>query len=225
MAPNYPTQEGFALHQVPNIETVCSTYFKIIGDSSTGSTPLVVLHGGPGVGHEYLLSFADLWLRYQIPVVFYDQIGCASSTHLPQTAGDHSFWQEELFIAELDNLIDHLELRNGFHLLGHSWGGRLAAAYAARQPTGLRRLVLASGLASTELADMGRQLLLEQLPPEVHQALDEGERTGDFNSSAYLAARNVYNQTYFCRSDPFPPEELKPALKHMAEDTTVHNTM
>ena len=222
-----PTKEGTVPFNIPSLDTPCFTYFKVVGDLSSGSPPVVVLHGGPGAGHEYLLSFAEFWPRYGLPVVFYDQIGCASSTHLPQTAGDHSFWQESLFIAELDNLLDLLQLRDGpgFHLLGQSWGGRLAAAYAARRPQGLRRLVLASGLASTELATRGRRLQMEQLPPDARQALDEAERTGDLQNPAYLDALAIFNKKYMCRADPFPPEELKPAMKNLAEDKTVHKTM
>ena len=222
-----PAQEGMVPLNIPSVDTPCFTYYKIVGDPSSGSPPVVIVHGGPGGGHEYLLPFAELWPRYGLPVVFYDQIGCASSTHLPQTAGDHSFWQESLFVAELDNLLDFLQLRDGpgFHLLGQSWGGRLAAAYASRRPPGLRRLVLASGLASSELAIQGRRLLTEQLPQEARQALDEAERTGDLENPAYSAALAIFNKQYLCRADPFPPEELKPAMKNLAEDKTVHETM
>ena len=118
---------------VPYVNQPCFTYYKTVGDLSSGSTRLIILHGGPGSGHEYLLPFARLWQLFGTPMIFYDQIGCASSTHLPQTAGDESLWQESLFIAELNNLLDCLNLRDGpgFHILGHSWGGRLAAAFAA----------------------------------------------------------------------------------------------
>src|ERR1700727_229177 len=95
-------REGTVPFKIQHIDTPCHTYYKIIGDLSSNSPRLVVLHGGPGTGHEYLLPFGRLWQQFGIPVVFYDQIGCAASTHLPQTAGDESFWQESLFLAELD---------------------------------------------------------------------------------------------------------------------------
>lgn len=126
MAAQTPTKEGTVPFEIPGKSDVpCFTYYKVIGDISCGAPPVVVLHGGPGAGHEYLLSFAELWPKYGLPVIFYDQIGCASSTHLRDTAGDKEFWQESLFITELNNLIDALKLRNGpgFHLLGQSWGG------------------------------------------------------------------------------------------------------
>ena len=116
----FPSKTGTIPFNVPSIDASCCTYYKIIGDLSCGFPPIVVIYGGPGAGHEYLLPFASLWTNYGFPVVFYDQIGCASSTHLPQMAGNKSFWQEDLFIGELENLLDHLHLRDspGFHLLG-----------------------------------------------------------------------------------------------------------
>ena len=111
--------------------------------------------GGPGSGHEYCLPFSKLCSRYGIHVVFYDQIGCAASTHLPQKAGDQSFWQVKLFVAELQNLFDCLQLNqgdgHGFHVQGHSFGGIIAAAFASRQPRRLRRLVLADASSDGQL--------------------------------------------------------------------------
>ncbi|KAI0882002.1 proline-specific peptidase [Annulohypoxylon maeteangense] len=220
-------KEGKAPFKVPSIDGSCFTYYKIIGDLSSGKPPVVIAHGGPGSGHEYLLTFAGLWREYGLPVVFYDQIGCASSTRLPQKSGDQSFWQEKLFQDELDNLLDHLELRRGpgFHLLGQSWGGMLAAAFAARQPQGLRRLVLASAVASKELGIQAVRLWRDQMPPAMQQALNDAEQKGEYDSPAYKQALGFYNKKHVCRADPFPPTELLPALKHLMEDTTVYRTM
>ena len=220
-------QEGKAPFKPASIDVSCYTYYKIIGDLSSGAPPVIVSHGGPGAGHEYLLSFADLWREYGLPVVFYDQIGCASSIHLQQKAGDQSFWQEQLFQDELDNLVDYLDLRRGpgFHLLGQSWGGMLGSAFASRQPRGLRRLVLASALASAELANRGTRLLRKQMPSDMQQAIDEAEEKGEYDTPAYNRALDFYRRKHVCRADPFPPEELLPAFKHLSEDTTVNLTM
>lgn len=220
-------REGTVAFKIQHIDTKCHTYYKIIGDLSSKSPRLVVLHGGPGTGHEYLLPFSCLWKQFGIPVVFYDQIGCAASTHLPQTAGDESFWQESLFLAELDNLLDSLGLRDGpgYHILGHSWGGRIAAAFATTQPQGLQRLILASGIASSQTYVEGLQILRRQLPSDVQLAIDEGEQKGDFDSARFREAMDVFFRKNFCRADPFPPKELLPAFKHMSEDKTVRETM
>lgn len=103
--------------KIPSVGNPCFTFYKIIGDLSADTPPVVVVRGGPGAGHEYLLTFAVLWRDYSLPVAFYDRIGCSSSTHLREKAGDRSFWQEQLFQDELNNLLDYLNLRQGpgFH--------------------------------------------------------------------------------------------------------------
>ncbi|KAI0196402.1 proline-specific peptidase [Astrocystis sublimbata] len=220
-------REGKVPFDVPSVASPCFTYYKIFGDLTSKVAPVVVAHGGPGAGHEYLLTFADLWRRYGIPVVFYDQIGCASSTHLPQTAGDESFWQEQLFQDELDNLLDKLDLRSGsgFHFLGQSWGAMLGASFAARRPPGLQKLVLASGLASKELGGRGVRLLREQMPSDMQEALSDAEQAGEYESPEYRRALDYYYRKHVCRAKVFPPPELVPSVKHVSEDATVYRTI
>lgn len=61
--------EGYLPLHVPQGDTPCLTYYKTFGDLSGPSPRLVVIHGGPGAGHKYLLPFAHLWDRFGIPVV------------------------------------------------------------------------------------------------------------------------------------------------------------
>ena len=124
------------------------TWFRVTGDLSSGRPPLVVLHGGPGMLHDYLLPLAALADSGRA-VVHYDQIGCGRSTLLPDRGP--GFWQVPLFVDELDNLLDHLGIAGAHHLLGQSWGGMLGAEHAVRQPPGLRSLVIANSPASMPL--------------------------------------------------------------------------
>jgi L-proline amide hydrolase len=119
------------------------TWYKIVSPPPSGSgnardagadasggkpLPLVVLHGGPGCTHDYLLSLADL-ARDGRQVIFYDQIGNGRSTHLPERGAD--FWTVDLFVRELHNLLGALGLKEGgYHVLGQSWGGFLAQEFA-----------------------------------------------------------------------------------------------
>lgn len=219
--------EGDLPFEIKDFDTPCYTHYKIIGNLSSTSPRLIVLHGGPGTGHEYLLPFGCLWHQFGIPVVFYDQIGCAASTHLPQTSGDESFWQESLFLAELNNLIDAFQLREGpgYYILGHSWGGRIAAAFATTRPKGLIKLVLASGIASTETWVKGIQIICKQFPSDAQLAIEEAEKNQDFESARFRMAMDIFFRNYFCRAEDFPPKQLLPALKSMSEDKTVRHTM
>ncbi|KAK7965927.1 uncharacterized protein PG986_000204 [Apiospora aurea] len=169
---------------------------EIVGDLSCGKPAVVVVHGGPGAGHECLLAFAALWPQYGLPVVFYDQVGCAASTHLRQTAGDEAFWQERLFQDELDNLLDHLELRGGRGGCGGPW------------------LPMDSRAASWRLA----------MPPAMRQALEDALREEEFDSLGYKIGLEHFIRNHVCRADPMPAE-LLPAFKHQADDNTVYSTM
>lgn len=154
----FPISEGEVAFQVPNAGKPCKTWYKILGSLEDTTAPVLVgLHGGPGVGHEHLVPLGDLYKPYGIPVVLCDQIGCGRSTHLREKVGDAEFWSFDLFIRELDNLIDHLELRErGFFLLGQSRGGVLGASYATRggqgtSPHGLKKWIICSGPSSIPL--------------------------------------------------------------------------
>ena len=165
---SHPPMEGEVEFKVHGVDKTCKTWYKVFGDIKASSQrPLVVLHGGPGVVHNYLLPLADLATSHSIPVVFYDQLGNGKSTHLPEKNGDTSFWTEQLFIVQLESLLDHLGVQDGYDLLGHSWGGMLGARFATTHPVGLKRLVIADSPASMKLWVEAANRLRSQLPPNV----------------------------------------------------------
>lgn len=225
----FPTTEGEVDFVAPGTDKSCKTWYKIVGELTSVTTsppPLILVHGGPGAGHEYMLPFTDLYDKHGIPaVIFYDQIGCGRSTHFRDKMGDTSFWTFDLFIAELDNLIDHLRLREtGFDLLGQSWGGSLIGVYAARRPRGLRRVIIASGLASAPLYEQGCQPLLAALPPDARKIIQNCIRNGDYESEAFERASAEWNSRYLCRLDPLP-DDLMAGFNHLKEDPTSYVTM
>lgn len=178
------------------------TFFKIYGDINTsGATPLVVVHGGPGLSHDYLLPIADLAIHASTPVVFYDQIGNARSTHLPDKPV--AFWTIDLFVDELANLLKTLSIEDSFHLLGHSWGGALAMEFVARrQPSGLRRLIISNSYPSYELWLQSQAQLLKTFPKSVQ----EGLAGGMSNRERYLAAMKEFDAVHLCTVVPWPAE-------------------
>lgn len=98
--------------KVPGSEKSYQTWYRTIGPLSDSRTSLIVLHDEPEACHEYLLPLEDLYTSHKIPVILYDQLGNGKSTRLPEKAGDQAFWTEELFIAELENLLTHLGIRS-----------------------------------------------------------------------------------------------------------------
>ena len=196
------------------------TWYRVTGDLDGGPIPLIVLHGGPGAAHNYLLRIADLAAKGR-PVIHYDQLGCGRSTHLRDRGVD--FWTVELFLDELDNLIDALGVER-YHVLGQSWGGMLAAEFATRRPRGLQSLVLSNSPASMDLWVAEADRLRQDLPPEVRDALDRHEANGTTDDAEYLAATQVFYDRHVCRVVPNPPEVVA-TMEQTNDDPTVYHTM
>ncbi|KAL7622858.1 hypothetical protein AAE478_006537 [Parahypoxylon ruwenzoriense] len=221
----HPVSEGEVAFDAPNAGKPCKTWYKIVGNLESGKSPLVALHGGPGAGHEYLGSLTDVYEQHGIPIVFYDQIGCGRSTRLREKKGDTSFWTFDLFIQELDNLVDHLKLRDGgFYLFGQSWGGMLGGLYASRRPRGLKKLVISSGPASIPLLVKGYEGLIADLPSDVRATLEDCNKRGDYESHEFEEAAAVFYKRHVCRLDPLP-EEVQCAFKNLKEDSTAYLTL
>ena len=201
------------------------TWFRVTGDLdatlAAGRAPLVVLHGGPGVPHDYTLRIAGIAGQGRA-VIHYDQLGCGRSTHLPDQGAD--FWTVSLFLDELDNLLDGLGIASSYALLGQSWGGMLAAEHAVRQPAGLRALVIANSPASMELWLAEANRLRELLPADVQAALLRHELAGTTNSAEYLEAEKVFYDRHVCRVVPNPPEVVA-SFAALEQDPTVYHTM
>ncbi|KAK0451605.1 proline-specific peptidase [Armillaria borealis] len=186
------------------------TWYKIAGDiTSSRRPPLIILHGGPGGSHDYMLPLVDLSTRDPpTTIIFYDQIGTGHSSHIHNKPS--SFWSIELFVNELENLIAHFSLTDkSYDLLGQSWGAQLGAEFIIRrQPHGLRRLILANGLASAKLRNEARWKLMAKLPPEVGETIKRHEREGSTLAEEYKAAWRVFYENYACRMKPIPAEVI-----------------
>lgn len=176
-----------------------SVWYRVVGDGEDpGKHPLLCLHGGPGMPHDYLEPLermAETGRR----VIFYDQLGCGRSDR----PDNPSMWTVKLFLEELRVVREHVELAP-CHLLGSSWGGMLALEYAVTQPTGLASLVLASAPASIPQWIAEADRLREDLPADVQQVLQHHEETGTTDDPEYQEAMMLFYRRHLCRLDPWP---------------------
>jgi proline-specific peptidase len=130
------------------------TWYRVVGDRSSGAVPLLALHGGPGSTHNYFGPLERL--AHRRPVVVYDQIGCGSSDR--PTDID---WSIDVFREEVAAVREQLQLER-IHLLGTSWGGMLALEHVLGGANGIVSLILSSTLASIdEWAQEQRRLVRE----------------------------------------------------------------
>lgn len=106
-----------------------------------GHGPVLVCHpGGPGFSSTYFGDLAGLWERFTLIQI--NPRGTAASDR----PSDPRAYQIEDYVSDLEELRLHLGLGRVM-LLGHSHGGVVAQAYAAKYPEHVDRLVLASTLA------------------------------------------------------------------------------
>jgi proline iminopeptidase len=99
--------------------------------------PVVVLHGGPGAHHDYLLPGFDR-LAHGRELIYYDQRGGGRSA----VARDMPVgWTEH--VADLEALREAWDLER-LTIAGYSWGGLLALLYAIRHRERVERLALVS---------------------------------------------------------------------------------
>ena len=196
------------------------TWYRITGDLHSG-TPLVILHGGPGCTHDYVDAFKDI-AHTGRAVIHYDQLGNGRSTHLPQKGAD--FWTVELFLAELDNLLAHLDIVSDYALLGQSWGGMLASEHAVLQPAGLKALVIANSPADMHTWVSEANRLRQQLPEAVQATLLLHEQAGTLQHPDYQAASRLFYDRHVCRITPWPAE-VQRTFEQIDADPTVYHSM
>ncbi len=198
-----------------------ATWYRVTGNPGEGRPALVVVHGGPGSTHDYLLPLAT-FAEHGWPVVHYDQLGNGGSTHLPDA--DPGFWTPQLFFDELDNLLHRLGIADNYILFGQSWGGMLAAWHASTRPAGLRGLVIANSPASYPLWLAEMDVLRAQLPPGVDATLRRHEAAGTTDSDEYLQAMHIFYSRHVCRLDPVPAQLVATYMETFT-DPTVYRAM
>src|SRR5437867_5422940 len=127
--------------------------------------PVVVLHGGPGAHHDYLLPQYDLLARGRT-LLYYDQRGGGRS---PVSRETPVGWREH--VADLDALRSHWAL-DQLTLLGYSWGGLLALLYALEHPDRVARLALVSSAPATAKwrREFERRLAERMADPRIAEA-------------------------------------------------------
>ena len=209
-----PSREGFlpfAGHR---------TWYRIVGEEEDeGKLPLLCLHGGPGATWHHLEPYAALAEGRR--VVFYDQLGCGNSA--VDEPHDPSLWTPGLYLEEIDTIREALGLAR-CHVLGHSWGGMLGMAYAAKRPAGLTDLIVESSPASVPfwLTELDR--LRAELPAEVEATLRRHEREGTTEAEEYETTMMVFYDRHLCRIRPWP-DWLQRSFEAMAANREVYLTM
>ena len=171
--------------------------------------PLMILHGGPGASHEYFLPYLLPLARHN-RVVFVDERGSGRSQKLEDPSG----YTIENMVEDVEAVRVALGLGK-ISLLGHSYGGALAQAYALKYQKNLSHLILASTWSSTLAMNEVFVRMKQNMAPELRDRIDKLEAQGLFGhgkdyeknryTSDYLTAawgEGYYPYVYHNRPDP-----------------------
>lgn len=184
-------------------------YWARYGDPGAGT--LLVLHGGPGAHHDYLLpQMLELGERHQL--LFYDQRGGGRSRTDDPTP---ITWRTH--VNDLINVVNEFDL-HPLSIVGYSWGALLAMLYtldaardhAIRHP---RRLLLVSPapISRSFRDQFEAELLRRQRSPEIQALRDELAASGLRESDPEAYRQRLFEigvSGYF--ADPARATQLTP---------------
>jgi proline iminopeptidase len=174
-----------------------NVWTKRVGD---GPLRMLMLHGGPGLTHEYLECFENFLPRERVEFYYYDQLGSG----LSDRPKDVSLWTVDRFREEVEQVRLDLGL-DDFFLYGHSWGGILGIEYALKYQRHLKALIISDMTASAASYQKYLTKLREKFPLEIRKVLEDYEARGEYGAAEYQEAMDKYfYNKYMCRLKPWP---------------------
>ena len=173
---------------------------------------VLLLNGGPGATHEYFECMESFLPAEGIEFIYYDQLGTGNSDN----PNDPSFWDLPRFVDEIEQVRKALELnKDNFYVLGHSWGGILAAEYALKYQQNLKGLIISNMMMSAiDYSTYAKDVLAKQMDPEVLAQIREIEKNKDFANPKYmeLLVPNFYSKHILRMDANLWPEPLNRAM-------------
>ena len=145
---------------------------------------VLLLHGGPGMTHEYLEACDSYLPGAGVEYYYYDQLGSGFSDHPDEPS------QREVarFVDEVEQVRTAQGLDSGnFVLYGQSWGGILAIEYALRYQQHLRGLVISNMMASVPAYNAyAEQVLMPKMDQAALAEIKAFEAKGDTDNPRYM---------------------------------------
>src|ERR1700753_3821490 len=120
-------------------------FVRIVGKPDADNV-LIIVHGGPGLSHRYLLGLDQLASSH-LTLVYYDQRGTGrSSISVAQKGNEKDPTTDEFslksYVQDLEAVRSAIAGPRKVHILGHSWGGLVAMHYAIQYLENVRALSL-----------------------------------------------------------------------------------
>lgn len=192
--------------------------FRVIGSGS--STPALFIHGGPGGSSCGFVANVG-GIAADRPVILYDQLGSGYSDRIKDL---EQLARLPRFVDEIDAIRSELNL-DEVHLVGHSWGTAVVLEYLlTAEPTGIKSAVFLSPFFGTDrwIADANK--LVAELPAEAQKAVRLAVESGDFDTSEFESANDLFWSKYGIRT-PDEHLNLEPCEKKPSGDSGLYRYM
>jgi len=168
--------------------------------------PTVVLHGGPGAHHDYLLPGFDRLAQGRL-LIYYDQRGGGQS---PVPRDVPVGWEEQVEDLEALRAIWGLDTLS---LAGYSWGGLLGLLYATRYPARVSHLALVSHAPvwRAARAEFEARFAERNLDPRLQEQRKQLRESGLRERDPDAYRQRVFELSvvaYFC--DPLKVRDMTP---------------
>lgn len=102
--------------------------------------PLLIINGGPGMNSEGFAGVAEEISKFGYQTIIYDQRGTGKSTLEKINSETITM---DLMVQDMENLRKHLKI-DKWIILGHSFGGIMAAYYTTKHPETIDKLIFSS---------------------------------------------------------------------------------
>jgi proline iminopeptidase len=192
---------------------VFKVWTRRVGDNPR--IKVLLLHGGPGFGHEYLEAFDDYFPAEGIEYSYYDQIGSYYSDQ-PEMTGE--MLELPRFVDEVEQVRKALGLdRSNFYLYGQSWGGMLAIEYALHHQEHLKALIISNMMASfPAYNEYAETVLMPAMDQAVLAEVKQLEADGKWEDPRYLELLIPSHYEQHILRMPYAewPEPLLRAFEH-----------
>ena len=159
-----------------------NVWTKRVGNNPT--IKVLLLHGGPGMTHEYFEAFDSYLPGASIEYYYYDQLGSAYSDQ----PDEPSLVNLPRYVDEVEQVRKALGLdRSNFFVLGHSWGGILAIEYALKYPQNLKGVIISNMMASIPAYNAyAQKVLMPAMDQEALAEIRQLETDGKYADPRYM---------------------------------------
>lgn len=187
-----------------------NVWTKKVGD---GKIKVLLLHGGPGIPHDYMECYEDFLPKEGMEIYYYDQLGCGNS----DTPADTSLWNVPRYVEEVEQVRKGLGL-DQFYIVGHSWGGMLAMEYLKKYQSYVKGAVFSNMTAGMKDFTSYLGVLKNKIfTPQELATFNALDKASKYESAGYneLLMNKLYTKV-LCRI-PIEkwPEPLLRAFKKM----------